>query len=249
MDLGLRGKRALITGASKGIGAAIANTLADEGCDLVLIARNAAGLEKVASAIAERTERHVEIWPADVADPANVLALRDAFPDIDILVNNASAIPGGSLFEIDHQRWREAFELKVFGYVNMCREFYPVLKRNGGGVIVNVIGNGAIVKAPNYICGATGNASIYAFTQTLGAESHKDRIRVVGVSPGPIATDRLREVAKQRTEQSPDGGGLDFGRRIGEPGEVASVVAFVASERASYISGAVIHVDFGIART
>jgi 3-oxoacyl-[acyl-carrier protein] reductase len=249
LDLKLRGKNALVTGSSKGIGAAIAKMLAAEGCDIVLVARTKASLEAVKAEIEHQYKRQVHAVVADLADGANVIALRNRFPDIDIVVNNAGAIPAGSLSEIDEAKWRQGFELKVFGYINMCREFYPLLKARGGGVIINIIGIGAVMKDPGYICGVSGNACLSAFTQALGAESYKDNIRVVGVSPGVIETDRVREFAKQRG-LAPAIDVLKLGRRLGQPNDVASVVAYIASNQmSSYLSGVVLNVDCGVSRT
>ncbi len=108
------------------------------------------------------------------------------YPDIDILVNNAGAIPGGSLLNVDEATWRKAWDLKVFGYVNMCRAFYALMQKRKRGVIVNVVGNAADTHDPEYICGVAGNAALAAFTQSLGSVSAKDGIRVVAINPGPV---------------------------------------------------------------
>lgn len=188
----------------------------------------------------------MEIAAVDLSNGANVIGLAKQFPEIDILINNAGAVPAGSLFMIDETSWRAGWELKVFGYINMCREYYPLIKQRGGGVIINIIGIGGLTKDPMYICGAGSNAALSAFTQALGSESHLDNIRVVGVSPGPVATERLKEMARQRGDasDSPD----QFGRRNATPEEIAAVVVFAASEQASYISGTVINVDAGASK-
>src|SRR4029079_12363282 len=112
-------------------------------------------------------------------------------PAIDILINNAGAIPGGQLAEIDEARWRAAWDLKVFGTINMTRAFYPLMKARGGGVIINVIGNAALTRDPEYICGATANAGMTAVTESLGSASLRDVMRINAVRPGPTATGRL----------------------------------------------------------
>jgi 3-oxoacyl-[acyl-carrier protein] reductase len=250
MKLGLEGKRALVTGASKGIGAAIARTLAEEGCDLLLVARTKSDLDAVATELRRRTGRKIDVAALDLADGRNVVALASDHDDIDILVNNAGALPGGDVLDIDEETWRGAWDLKVFGYINMCREFYRCMKRRGAGVIVNVIGIGAVMKYPWYICGASGNAAIAAFTNALGGESHKDGVRVLGISPGPVATERAGSVLSQAGTA---GDAIDavrnaFGRDWATADEIASVVAFMASDRASYVSGAVINIDLGVSR-
>src|SRR4051812_12236298 len=140
MDLKLAGKTALITGASKGIGRATAETLAGEGCNVILVARTAADLNAAKDAIARRTNVRVDTVAADLSDSRNVDRLAKDFSAIDILVNDAGAIPGGKLLDVNEATWRKAWDLKVFGYVNMCRAFYALMKERGSGVIINVVG-------------------------------------------------------------------------------------------------------------
>ncbi len=162
----------------------------------MLVSRSATDLEAAKKAIEGAHGARVRTDACDLADGTQVARLAAAFPDIDILVNNAGAIPGGTLGDVDEARWRAAWDLKVFGTINMTRAFYPLMKARGGGVIVNVIGNAATTHDPNYICGVTGNAGLTAFTQAIGSGSLRDGIRVVGVSPGPTATDRLAGLAE-----------------------------------------------------
>jgi 3-oxoacyl-[acyl-carrier protein] reductase len=183
MDLALQGRKALVAGASQGIGLEIARRLAEEGCDVVLAARIASDLENRARQLRADTGRTVEIDATDISDGDQVVALAQRHCDIDILINNAGAIPGGHLPDIDEATWRKSWDLKVFGYINMCREFYRAFKVRGRGTIVNVIGVAAVMKFPWYICGATGNAAIAAFTNALGGKSNKDGIRVIGSTP------------------------------------------------------------------
>jgi NAD(P)-dependent dehydrogenase (short-subunit alcohol dehydrogenase family) len=250
MDLALRGRKALVTGASKGIGAEIARQLAEEGCDLVLAARTAADLENRARELHADTGRIVEVEAVDISDGDQVIALAQRHDDVDILINNAGALPGGHVLDIDETTWRQAWDLKVFGYINMCREFYRAFKVRGRGTIVNIIGVGAVMKFPWYMCGASGNAAVAAFTNALGGESHKDGIRVLGVSPGAVATERATQVL---TQAGGTGGGQAmvqnvFGRDWATPAQIADVVVFMASDRASYVSGTVVNVDFGASR-
>jgi NAD(P)-dependent dehydrogenase (short-subunit alcohol dehydrogenase family) len=174
MDLKLAGKTALISGASKGIGAAAAEMLAAEGCHLVLVARSPDDLARAKGSIVRKANVSVETVPADLSDSTNVTRLAREYPDIDILVNNAGAIPGGKLLDIDEATWRAAWDLKVFGYINMCRAFFAPMKARQTGVIINVIGNAAQTHDPDYICGVTGNAALTAFTQSLGSMSVRD---------------------------------------------------------------------------
>jgi 3-oxoacyl-[acyl-carrier protein] reductase len=257
MDLKLRGKKVLITGASKGIGRATAQIFAAEGCDLVLVSRTAADLEAVKDTIRQTCQVNVATVAADLSDSRNIDQLALAHPDIDILVNNAGAIPGGALLEMNEARWRAAWDLKVFGYINMCRAYYGLMKARGHGVIVNMVGNAAQSHDPEYICGVVGNAALTALSQSLGSVSHRDGIRVVSINPGPVATERLvgllRKKAADRTGNADNWSELvkplPFGR-ASTAEEIAAMVAFTASDLSGYTSGAVIVIDGGLsART
>lgn len=253
MDLELRGRKALITGASKGIGAAIARTLAGEGCDLVLTARDGAALDALCTDLAQQHGVTATAIAADLREPGAVVLLAQAAGDADILVNNAGDIPGGSLAAIDEARWRKAWGLKVMGTIDLSRAFYALMKERGSGVIVNVIGAAGERMDANYIAGSSGNAALYAFTRALGGASMRDGIRVVGVSPGAVATERIRQLMRSAAEARFGDGdrheelmqGLPAGRAA-DPREVADLVAFAASARASYISGTVITIDGGL---
>ncbi len=185
MDLKLTGKTALVTGGSKGIGRAAAEILAGEGCNVIIVSRSSDTLAAAKSAIAQKSNVRVDTVAADLSDSTKVNELARDYPDIDILVNNAGAIPGGSLLNVDEATWRKAWDLKVFGYVNMCRAFYALMQKRKRGVIVNVVGNAADTHDPEYICGVAGNAALAAFTQSLGSVSARDGIRVVAINPGP----------------------------------------------------------------
>ena len=200
MDLNLRGRTALITGASKGIGRGSAEVLAEEGVNVILVSRTKADLDAVRDSIAARWNVRAEVHAFDISDSANVDRLAALHPDIDILVNNAGAIPGGNLQEIDEARWREAWDLKVYGYINMCRRFYAVMKQRGRGVIINILGMAGERMDAGYIAGSTGNAGLMAFTKTLGGAASADNLRVVGINPGAIATERLVTIMKKRAQ-------------------------------------------------
>jgi NAD(P)-dependent dehydrogenase (short-subunit alcohol dehydrogenase family) len=253
MDLGLRGRWALVTGASQGIGEGIARTLAQEGVNLHLTARNADRLAAVRDDIVATHGTEARIHPLDITARGACETLAAACPDIDILVNNAGAIPGGGLAEVDEQAWRTGWELKVFGTINLCRLVYPAMKARGGGVIVNVIGSGGEMTDPLYIAGTTGNAGLMAFTRALGGRSLDDRIRVVGVNPGPTDTDRIRTLLKKRAAtQLGDESRyreLEANFPLGRPAhvrEIADLVAFLASDRSGYTTGTIVTVDGGI---
>ncbi len=254
MDLNLAGKTALVTGSSKGIGYAVAQELAAEGCSVHLAARTQADLESARDRIAQAHDVAVTIHPSDLSDSGNVQRLAGAVGDIDILVNNAGAIPGGDIGRIDEETWREAWNLKVFGYVNLTREIYARMKERGDGVIVNIIGLAGERFDANYIAGSTGNAGLMAFTRALGGASLDHGVRVVGINPGMIATDRLVSLLERKAEDAFSDASrwreflknLPMGR-AGEPEEVAAMAAFLASDRASYISGTIVTIDAGMA--
>ena len=255
MDLRLTGKTVLITGASQGIGAGLARAFAEEGCHVRLTARS---VDKLAALAAEIRggfpSSAVRLFPADLTEPGAAERLAAAVGDVDVLVNNAGVIPSGSLADVDEAKWRAGWELKVYGYVNLCRIYYARMKAAGGGVIINNIGNGGEIADPRYIAGAMGNASLMALTRALGGSSLDDNIRVVGVNPGPVDTDRIYKMLKQRArdvlgdearyvellERYPL-------RRPAHVHEITDLIVFLASYRSGYTSGAIMTVDGGIA--
>lgn len=253
MQLNLDGKTALITGGSRGIGRAIAEGFAVEGCNSILVSRNATDLQAAQRHIQDLHKVTVRIEALDLADSKNVAILATKYSNIDILINNAGAIPGGTLADVDEARWRTAWDLKVLGTINMTRAFYPLMKARGGGAIINIIGNAARTRDPNYICGVTGNAGLTAFTEAVGSVSLHDNIRVNGVSPGPTATDRLIGLVSPRAEkQLGDASRWRElfsslpGGRPGEPSEIAAMVVLLASPKSNFTSGAVITLDAGV---
>lgn len=254
MDLHLQGKTALITGGSKGIGKAIAERLAAEGCHLHLAARGLEELEACAAALRANYGVAVSVHPVDLGVGDKAIALAAACGSVDILVNNAGAIAAGSINDIDEATWRGGWDLKVYGFVNLTREMYRLMKAQGHGVVLNIIGiAGGEVTEFNYIAGTTGNAGLAAFTRAMGGGSPADNIRVLGVNPGMTATERLVTLMRQNATNK----GLDpddwrqltatmpFGR-LAEPEEVADLCAFLVSERAAYISGTVVTLDGGL---
>lgn len=246
MDLGLKGRKLLVTGASAGIGAGIARSLAAEGARLVLVARTAAKLEAVRADIQTRhPAAAITFEVCDLSQRGTIDALAERHADVDGIVNNAGAIPSGNIFEIDEDRWRAGWDTKVFPYINMCRRFYPVLKARGGGVIVNILGAGSLQKKFGYICGGMGNAALDLMTETLGAHSPVDNIRVLGVCPGPVATERYLGITAQRKAQGMAPPKTPF-NRIATPDEIGDMVAFLASSRCGYVSGSIHVVDGGV---
>ena len=256
MQLGLSGKRVLITGASRGIGYAAAECFAAEGCELYLVSRSDSTLGEAAARLHAQHGVAVHTLAADLREPGAVAAVAARFSDADILLNNAGDIQHGRLAEIDAASWRHAWDLKVFGYIDLTRELYAAMRTRGAGVILNVIGiAGGESTMPDYIAGTTGNAALAAFTRALGALSPNDGIRVVGLHPGMIATDRQEKRWRQRAQDTfgdPQRWReltthLPFGR-LAEPAEVGNALVFLASSAASYISGTSLTVDGGLSQ-
>lgn len=253
MDLRLRGKRVLVTGASQGIGEGLAEVFAEEGCDLHLVARSPERLRSLAERLRRDHGVAVAVQEQDITAPGAIDAIVDAAGRVDVLVNNAGAIPGGDLWQVDGESWRRGWELKVFGYIDLCRAFYPRMKQAGGGVILNNIGNGGENFDFRYIAGSTGNAALMAFTRALGGRSLDDGVRVLGINPGPVATDRIHNIMKRRAREEWN----DESRytelmaayplgRAASIREVTSLFAFLASPCSGYTSGTIVTVDGGL---
>ncbi|QQF06171.1 short-chain dehydrogenase/reductase [Sinorhizobium meliloti] len=253
MKLNLEGKRALITGASRGIGAAVAEILAEEGCHLRLAARDQDSLAALRTKILRKhPELDVTLHVVDMRNDGACVGLAAEVGRIDVLVNNAGDVPHGSLLEIDEAAWRTAWDLKVFGYINLSRECYREMVANKTGVIVNVVGTAAEHPVGRKIATSSGNAALVAFSKALGGESVKHGVRVVAVNPGATETDR--QINRWKARAAKEFGdesrwreftvGFPFGR-LARADEVAAVIVFLASGRASYVSGTVVTVDGG----
>lgn len=252
MDLGLAGRRAVVTGASKGIGFATAEALAREGCSIVAVARDVERLEASAARLSAATGATIDVWPGDMSDATARSQLAAAHGDADILVNNAGAIPGGGLLDLTMERWIESWQLKVFGYIHLTQLYLERMRARRAGVIVNVIGMAGRAPRYDYVCGATGNAGLIAFTSAVGARSVDWGVRVLGINPAATRTDRIVDLAKARARTSLGDEArweetlvdLPLGRPA-EPAEIADAIAVLASPRCGYLSGTVIDVDGG----
>ena len=251
MDLRLTGKRAVITGGSKGIGLGCAIGLAREGCHVQLAARNDETLLRARASVLEAaTNVEVETHSVDLSVSEHQMALVDAVGDVDIWINNAGAIPAGDIATVDERRWREAWDLKVFGYINLCREVYAVMEAKGSGVIINVIGAAAIRPQPSYIAGAVGNSGLVGLTTALGSRSLQKGVRVLGINPGLIITDRMEDILRREAvDQLGDGDRweelIPVDPAPGTVEQCADVITFLASPRASHISGTTLTLDAG----
>ena len=252
MDLGLTGRRVLVTGGSQGIGLAIARGFLAEGAAVTIVARDQARLARAAAELSRDAGGEVRTHATDLAQSGAAQALADAFPDTDILVNNAGAIPTGDIFAVDAARWRAAWDLKVYGYVDLMRAMYAHMKGRGPKVIVNVLGLGGERPQWRYVCGNAANVALAGVTKSLGGRSIDDGIRVVAVNPGGVETERMVAIQQGRAtrELGDESRWREFFadkplQRAATPEEVANVVLFLASERASWVCGAVVPVDGG----
>ena len=239
MDLELADRCALVTGGSKGLGRAIAHGLAQEGCRrLHLAARSREALEAVAGELSAAYSVACTLHAVNLVDTGAAEELWSACRgEVDLLVNNAGAIPGGGLTEVDSATWRQAWDLKVYGYLDLMRAAYADMAAGHRGVIVNVIGTAGKEVPGRYVAGV----------------SLDDGVRVVGVSPGDVVNERgtmfLRRQAEDRLgdpERWRDMLAEQPGGRGVMEQDIADAVLFLASRRAQYISGVTIPVDGGL---
>ena len=250
MDLELKGKIAVITGASRGIGFAIAERLMDEGCEVRLVARDAARLEAARAKLAPRHSGEIRLVAADLAEVDDAKRVFPLLEGADILVNSAGAVPRGTVLDVSAERFRTTFAGKVMGAIDLCRAVLPGMAARRSGVIVNIAGVAGERPNPKSIATGTANAALMAFSQALGSASVDDGVRVLCLNPGLIATERTTGLTDPSNRVDSTAYAhvlktLPFGR-MGTVTEIADMVAFLCSPRASYVSGTVFTVDGGM---
>ena len=260
MDLGLQGKTALVTGGSKGIGRAIAEALAREGARVVISARTAGDLDKVAGQIGSATGGEIIPIAADLSQLSEisrvVVAVQDQLGRIDILVNNAGAIRGGDFLKIPDEQWSFDWSLKILGYVRMARAVFPVMQAQGGGRILNIVGAAARNPSAGYLPGGIANAGLINFTKGLADLGAPSNILVTAISPAATATDRWDSLLRQQAqaagktyEEIRDEANSAYPlKRIATPEDIADLACYLVSERASFITGICVTVDGGSTR-
>jgi len=261
MDLELTDKVAIVGGASKGLGRACAEVLAQEGCRVVICSRSRDDLEKAAKDIRGATGRDVLAFTGDLDRPETIRGLVAAaverFGRIDVLVNNSGGPPLAQAQTATEEQWATAVERSLFFFARMCREALPHLKAAGAGRIINILASTVYQPIPNLVLSGVTRLGVVAFAKTLADEVGRDGILVNNVCPGSIMSERmqsnvaarakqlgitLEEALAQRAAETAVG-------RVGEPRELAHLVAFLASGKSSYITGTTILVDGGLVRS
>ncbi len=257
MDLAMTGKKAIVTGASEGIGKAITIALAREGVDVAICARRKEPLERTAAEIAKATGRKIVPIAADLTKPGDaenlVKTAHAALGRIDILVNNAGSAPGGVIEHLSEEDWAGALQLKFMGYVRCMKHVLPIMQKQKKGRIVNLIGNDGVKVSYWEIAPGAANAAGQNLTVSLASQYGKDNISFVAVNPGPVRTERWTGLVKamardmkisfeEADKLAPSS--IPLGR-IAESEEVANLVTYLASDLAFFVNGTMIEIDGG----
>ena len=257
MKLQLEGKTAFVTGGSEGIGKAIAIALAKEGVDVAICARRKEPLEATAKEIADQTGRKIIAVTADLTkdeDAKSFIAeAHEALGRCDIMVNNAGSAPGGIIENLSEADWAQALQLKFMGYVRCLRYVLPLMVEQGGGRVVNLIGNDGVKPSYWEIAPGAANAAGQNLTLSLAGQYGKHNISFVAVNPGPVRTERWAGLVKAMSRDM----GLSYDEadqlapssipmgRIAESEEVANLVTFLASPLMHFVNGTMIEIDGG----
>jgi NAD(P)-dependent dehydrogenase (short-subunit alcohol dehydrogenase family) len=257
MDLAMTGKKAIVTGASEGIGKAITQVLAREGIDVAICARRKEPLEATAAEIAKATGRKIHAFAADLTNAADaenfIKQAHKALGRIDILVNNAGSAPGGVIEHLSEDDWASALQLKFMGYVRCMKHVLPIMVQQNKGRVVNLIGNDGVKVSYWEIAPGAANAAGQNLTKSLASQYGKHNISFCAVNPGPVRTERWSGLVKAMARDM----NLSFEEadklapssiplgRIAECDEVANLVAYLASDLAFFVNGTMIEIDGG----
>ena len=261
MDLGLKDKVAIIGGASKGPGRACAQVLAEEGAKVTICSRTSADLEKAADEIRSSTGAEVLTYAADLDKLESITGLISAtvekFGGLDILVNNSGGPPLARAVDATDEQWETAVHRSLMFFGRMCRESIPHLRQRGGGRIINILASTVYNPIPNLALSGATRLGVVAYSKSLADEVGRDGILVNNVCPGSISSERMlsnvtsrakelgitvEEALATRAKETAVG-------RVGEPVELANLVAFLASDKSTYITGTTILVDGGLVRS
>ena len=261
MDLGLKDKVAIIGGASKGLGRASAQVLAEEGAKVTICSRTSTDLEQTAKEIRESTGAEVLTYAADLDELSSITGLINAtvseFGALDILVNNSGGPPLARSADATEEQWETAVQRSLIFFGRMCRESLPHLKERGSGRIINILASTVYNPIPNLALSGATRMGVVAYAKSLADEVGRDGILVNNVCPGSILSDRMLSNVTSRANEL----GISVeaalalraedtaGGRVGEPVELANLVAFLASDKSTYITGTTILVDGGLVRS
>jgi 3-oxoacyl-[acyl-carrier protein] reductase len=260
LDLGLKGKTALVVASSQGLGKAIAEELLIEGAKVMLVGREKNKLQRVKEEFSSYGEENVEYVEADITKPDQIKNMVqktiDVFGGIHILVNNAGGPPAGSFEDMTDEMWQKAFELNLLSYIRIIREALPYLKQQGGKII-NIASSSIKEPIPGLILSNTFRTGIVGLSKTLALEFAPYGILINTVAPGRISTDRVRHldqvnadkkgVSREEIEEAVKAT-IPLGR-YGEPQEFAKFVTFLASEANSYVTGSAFLIDGGMVKS
>ena len=261
MDLGLKDKVAIVGGASKGLGRASAQVLAEKGAKVTICSRTSSDLEQAAKEIRESTGAEILTYAADLDELSSITGLIDAtvnhFGALDILVNNSGGPPLARSADATEEQWETAVQRSLIFFGRMCRESLPHLKARGSGRIINILASTVYNPIPNLALSGATRMGVVAYAKSLADEVGRDGILVNNVCPGSILSDRMlsnvtsranelgisvEDALALRAEDTAVG-------RVGEPVELANLVAFLASDKSTYITGTTILVDGGLVRS